>query len=171
MSARRAPAAFAAVLGVAACLLAAIPAAAVEPKEMLADPALEARARDLSRGLRCLVCQNESIDESNADLAKDLRRLVRERLAAGDTDRQVTDYVVSRYGDFVLLKPPVKPSTLALWLGPPVILAAATAALVAYYRRRRTAADGARQGDVPPPPLTAEEEARLARLLGEDAPR
>src|SRR5262249_45079106 len=90
-------------------------ALAVEPNEMLSDPTLEARARDISKGLRCLVCQNESIDDSGADLAHDLRVLVRERLTAGDSDAQVVDYLVKRYGDFVLLKPPVAPRTWLLW--------------------------------------------------------
>ena len=98
------------------------PAHAIQPDEVLADPALEARAREIGRELRCLVCQNQSIDDSDADLARDLRVLVRERLQAGDSDRQVVDYVVSRYGDFVLLRPPVKPATYALWFGPLLIL-------------------------------------------------
>src|SRR5580658_5618092 len=109
----------------AALLLIAVGAAvawAVEPSERLADPALEARARAISRELRCLVCQNESIDESNADLAHDLRLLLRQRLAAGDTDRQAIDFIVNRYGDFVLLKPPVEPATYFLWFGPAALL-------------------------------------------------
>ncbi|MDJ0897067.1 MAG: cytochrome c-type biogenesis protein CcmH, partial [Alphaproteobacteria bacterium] len=94
--------------------------AVVSPDEMLDDPALEARARALSKELRCLVCQNESIDESDADLARDLRKIVRERLVAGDTDDEVIGYLTARYGDFVLLNPPVKPLTWALWFGPVV---------------------------------------------------
>jgi cytochrome c-type biogenesis protein CcmH len=146
-------------------------AAAVEPREMLADPALEARAREISRGLRCVVCQNESIDESHADLARDLRRLVRERLAAGDSDGEVTRYVVSRYGDFVLLKPPLKASTYALWFGPLVILAAGAVAVAVYFRRQAAPASAAGAPTGAPPaaasttPLSAEEERRLARLL------
>ena len=107
-------------LGLVLCL-AAVSAGAVNPDEMLDDPALEARAREISKGLRCLVCQNQSIDDSDADLARDLRVLVRERLAAGDSDGQVIGYVVSRYGDFVLMRPPFKAATYALWLGPALI--------------------------------------------------
>lgn len=140
-------------------LAAAIPGHAVEPNEMLADPALEARARDISRGLRCLVCQNESIDESNADLARDLRVLVRERLVAGDSDGQVVQFIVDRYGDFVLLRPPLKPATYALWAAPVVMLALAAAAAAMYLRRHRRA---------PPPPLTVEETARVEELLKAD---
>lgn len=138
-------------------------AAAVEPGEMLADPAREARAREISRGLRCLVCQNESIDESNADLARDLRKLVRERIAAGDSDAEVVGYVVSRYGDFVLLDPPFKPATYALWLGPPMLLAIAIAALVLFYRRRAAGSAGGA-------PLSAADEDRLARLFEDRKP-
>ena len=105
-------------------LLVATQARALEPGEMLADPALEARARGISRELRCLVCQNQSIDDSNADLARDLRRVVRERLQAGDSDPAVIGYVTARYGDFVLLTPPFKAATWALWLGPPAVLIA-----------------------------------------------
>jgi cytochrome c-type biogenesis protein CcmH len=113
----------------------------VLPAERLADPALEARARALSQELRCLVCQNQSIDDSNADLAHDLRVLVRERLVAGDSDANVLAYLTSRYGDYVLLRPPVKPATWALWFGPPALLlaglAAETAALSEEERHRR----------------------------------
>jgi len=137
-------------------------AVAVTPAERLPDPALEARARALSQELRCLVCQNETIDESNADLAHDLRVLVRERLAAGDSDRQVLDYLVRRYGDYVLLKPPVKPATYALWFGAPALLALGGIGLVLAQRRRRAAPNL-------PAPLSAEEEARLQRLLKEGA--
>ena len=110
---------------------------AVEPAERLADPALEARARGLSQELRCLVCQNQSIDESNADLAHDLRVLLRQRLAAGDTDRQVLDYVVARYGVFVLLDPPFAPVTYLLWLTPPALVLGGGTFLVLRARRRR----------------------------------
>jgi cytochrome c-type biogenesis protein CcmH len=140
-------------------LAAASPAAAVDPGEMLADPALEARARDISKDLRCVVCQNQSIDDSDAQLARDLRILVRERLAAGGTDDEVVDYVVSRYGDFVLLKPPFKLSTYALWIGPAVIFAVGVLAVVVFYRRRAGVVEAA------PPPLSAEESRRLERLL------
>ena len=142
----------------------AAPAGAVEPDEILDDPVLEARARDLSAGLRCLVCQNESIDASGADLARDLRLLVRERLLAGDSDDEVRAYMVARYGDFVLLKPPVKPETYVLWFGPGLVLVLGAIGVAVYLRRRSpaAAAAGAR-------PLDPEEEARLARLLdGED---
>ena len=135
-------------------------AMAVQPGEMLADPKLEARARTISEELRCLVCQNESIDESNADLAHDLRVLVRERLVAGDSNAQVIKYIVDRYGQFVLLKPPVEPATYALWFGPPALVVVALAAVLWRARRREAA--------VPPAPLTEAERARLASLIGED---
>ena len=139
------------------------PALAVLPSERLADPALEARARVLSQELRCLVCQNQSIDDSNADLAHDLRVLVRERLAAGDSDGQVLQYLTSRYGDYVLLKPPVKPATYLLWFGPPaLLLLGGLALLLAYRRLRGTLA-------TVPPPLSAAEQQRLERLLNEGA--
>ena len=162
------------------------PAIAVEPDEILEDPALEARARDISAGLRCLVCQNESIDASNAELAKDLRILVRERLVAGDSDEEVRAFMVARYGDFVLLKPPVKPETYLLWFGPAAILLLGALGVGVYLRRRApaTAAAGGKAGDKTgdktrgaagpesaPAPLSAAEQARLARLIGdEDTP-
>jgi cytochrome c-type biogenesis protein CcmH len=124
----------------AAALLNAIgvPASwAVEPSERLADPGLEARARVISQELRCLVCQNESIDESNAQLAHDLRLLVRRRLVAGDTDQQVLNYIVARYGVFVLLNPPFEPVTWLLWLGPPALVLGAGAILLLRVSRRR----------------------------------
>ncbi len=133
------------------------------PAERLADPALEARARVLSQELRCLVCQNQSIDDSNADLAHDLRVLVRERLAAGDSDAEVLRYLTSRYGDYVLLKPPVKPATWLLWFGPPGLLLAGGLALLLAQRRRRAALATA------PLPLSAAEQQRLERLLNEGA--
>ena len=128
---------------------------AVEPSDRLADPALEARARAVSQGLRCLVCQNESIDESNADLARDLRRLLRERIAAGDSDDAARQFMVTRYGHFVLLRPPVMASTWVLWFGAPIALLVALAGV--WVVRRRPVA--------PPAPLTAQEQARLAALL------
>jgi cytochrome c-type biogenesis protein CcmH len=131
---------------------------AVEPSERLADPALEARARALSQELRCLVCQNQSIDESNADLAHDLRVLLRKRLAAGDTDKQALDYIVARYGVFVLLDPPFEPTTYLLWLTPPILVLGIGVLLVIRARRRL---------DSRLPPLTEEERARAAMLLGE----
>ncbi len=106
---------------VAAWTVLALPGFAVDPSEVLADPVLEARARSLSTGLRCLVCRNQSIDESNAELARDLRVLLRERLVAGDTDDQAIDYLVDRYGNYILLKPPLTASTLLLWIGPLIL--------------------------------------------------
>ena len=140
-------------------LLALAPAArAVDPSEMLSDPALEARARAIGKELRCLVCQNESIDDSNATLAHDLRVILRERLVAGDTDQQAIQYIVDRYGQFVLLKPPVEPATWALWFGPPALLLVAGIGTALYLRRRPAEA---------PPPLSEAEHARAAALLGE----
>lgn len=144
---------------VLACL--ANPAFAVQPDEVLDDPALEARARALSTGLRCLVCQNQSIDDSDAPLAKDLRVLVRERLKAGDSDEEIIDYVVDRYGEFVLLKPRLSPHTWLLWFATPFVLLAALAAIVFGYHRRKRAVEG-------PKPLSANEKRRLKRLVGED---
>jgi cytochrome c-type biogenesis protein CcmH len=108
---------------------------AVRPDEMLPDPALEARARAIGQSLRCLVCQNQSIDDSDADLAHDLRLIVRQRLAAGNTDEQVKRYIVSRYGDYVLLKPPFEPETFLLWLGPAILFLAAGGGVILFYRR------------------------------------
>jgi cytochrome c-type biogenesis protein CcmH len=142
-----------------AATLAGASAHAVEPAERLADPALEVRARALSQELRCLVCQNQSIDESNADLAHDLRVLLRQRLAAGDTDRQVLDYLVARYGVFVLLDPPFAPATYLLWLTPPVLVVGAGIFLALRARRRRP--------DPELPALSEEERDRAALLLGE----
>ena len=139
-------------------------AAATGPGEVLADPALEARARDLTKQLRCLVCQNQSIDDSDADLARDLRRLVRERLRAGDTDEEVIAFMAARYGDFVLLRPPVRPGTYLLWFGPPLVLLAAGAGAALYLRRRRDGGDGG-----PPEPLSPDERARLDALLAASA--
>ncbi len=123
-----------------ALLLLASPLLAVQPDEMLSDPGLEARARAISRDLRCVVCQNQSIDDSDAPLAKDLRIVVREQLKLGHSDAETMDYVVSRYGHFVLLKPPVEPATWALWLGPFAVIAFGGLAL-AFWSRRRTAAE------------------------------
>jgi cytochrome c-type biogenesis protein CcmH len=138
----------------------AAPALAIGPDEMLADPALEARARTIGQSLRCLVCQNQSIDDSEASLARDLRILVRERLQAGDSDSQVVDYIVARYGDFVLLRPPVKRETWILWFGPALLVIAAGTAILVRARRKR--AQGKVGADAP---LSAEEEAELKRLL------
>jgi len=127
------------------------------PEQHLDDPALERRAVELHKELRCLVCQNQSIAESNADLARDLRVLVRERLAAGDSDQEVRDFMVARYGDWVLLAPPVKRDTWLLWFGPALVLLLAAAGVVLWYRRRAGAA--------PPAPLSEDERRRLAHLL------
>jgi cytochrome c-type biogenesis protein CcmH len=140
-------------------IAAATPADAIEPQEQLTDPALEARARELGQQLRCLVCQNQSIDDSNADLARDLRTIVRERLKVGDSNDQVLSFVTARYGDYVLLLPPLRPGTLALWFGPVVVLFVAIASLFLRRQRRRP---------VEAPPLSPEEARCLARLLDEE---
>lgn len=149
-------------------LLLPVPVGAVQPDEILADPALEARAREIGRGLRCLVCQNESIDESNAELARDLRLLVRERLTQGESDDQVRAFVVQRYGDFVLLKPPVKPSTWILWYGPAGILLLGGIGVLFYLRGRRKAAAAA---PAAAQPLDPEERKRLEALMTEEEPK
>jgi cytochrome c-type biogenesis protein CcmH len=150
------------IFSVSLCFCGSILSAlAVLPDERLADPALEARARTLGQELRCLVCQNQSIDDSNADLAHDLRVLVRERLVAGDSDAQVLAYLTSRYGDYVLLRPPVKPTTWLLWFGPPLLLIVGGLVILMNWRRRRT------EALAQPAPLDADEQARLARLLEE----
>ena len=152
-----------ACLVLATALMAAPWANAVLPDEKLTDPALEARARTLSLELRCPVCQNQSIDDSNAELARDLRLLVRERLVAGDSNEEALAFIQARYGDFVLLNPPVKSSTYLLWFGPVAILGLGLLVLFVTMRRRRSVAVGAE--------LTAEERARLDRALaGEDRP-
>ena len=143
-------------------LLLAVPALAVEPSEMLDDPVLEQRARDLSAVIRCVVCQNESIDSSNAEIAHELRVLVRERLVAGDSDQEVLDYLVARYGDFVLLRPPVTPATYALWFGPLLLLLLAGIGVVVFLKRRRPEAAPAAA------PLDADEKKRLTALLADD---
>jgi cytochrome c-type biogenesis protein CcmH len=140
------------------------PAHAVLPDEMMSDPAKEARARNLSRELRCMVCQNQSIDDSEAPLARDLRLLVRERIAAGDSDAQVIDFLVARYGEFVLLKPRFEQQTLLLWLVPPLVLIGGGIALWIQLRRRAKAVPDTTTS------LTAEEEAKLAALMSADAP-
>jgi cytochrome c-type biogenesis protein CcmH len=142
-------------LWLALVLLVATPVGAVQPDELLKDPALEARARVISKDLRCVVCQNQSIDDSDAPLARDLRIVVREQLTMGHSDDQVIDYVVQRYGQFVLLKPPVEGDTLPLWLGPFAVLGIGGVALFGWARRRK-----------PPEvtPLTAAEAAEIENL-------
>lgn len=139
-------------------LLLAGQALAVEPRERLADPALEARARGITAELRCLVCQNESVDDSNADLAHDIRVLVRDRVQAGDTDKAARQAVVDRYGQFVLLRPLVEPSTYVLWFGPPALLLIGLAGTFVWLRHRPTAA-------ATPAPLSEAERVRLEAML------
>ena len=143
---------------VSVCLLVGN-ALALQPNEVLKDPALEARARALSKDIRCLVCQNQSIDDSNADLARDLRVLVRERLQKGDSDPEILDFLVKRYGDFVLLKPPVKVSTYLLWYGPIGIFILGVIGLIVFFRNRRVVPARTTAG------LSADEEKRIAALL------
>lgn len=142
----------------AVAFAATAPAVAMRPGEILADPKLEQRARAIGQELRCLVCQNESIDDSDADLAHDLRVLVRQRLQAGDSDAQVKAYIVARYGNYVLLKPPFFAETYLLWFGPLLIFAAAAGTATVFYRRTRALGE--------PAPLSAEEQRRLADLVG-----
>lgn len=137
------------------------PAFAVQPDEVLDDPELEARARDLSRGLRCLVCRNESIDESNADLARDLRLLVRERLVAGDSNPEVIDYVVDRYGEYVLLRPTKTGSNMILWIAGPAMLVLASGIGIAYQRRNRLTRETPLDG------LSDDEAAQLQKILND----
>lgn len=141
-------------------LLLAAPAAAVLPNEILPDPALEARARGLSKDLRCVVCQNQSIDDSSAPLARDMRLLVREQIVAGKSDAQVRDYLVERYGNFVLLQPPVEADTLLLWTGPFAVLLLGGAGLIWWQRRRPALPAGSDA------PLSATERDELDRLSG-----
>ncbi|WP_064692325.1 cytochrome c-type biogenesis protein [Rhizobium aegyptiacum] len=140
-----------------ALMLIAAPAFAVNPDEVLADPALEARARALSAELRCMVCQNQSIDDSNAELAKDLRLLVRERIRGGDSDEAVLNYIVSRYGEFVLLKPRFSIRTILLWGAPVLLVLAGGVSLLVFARKRVGRPTGSK--------LTGEEQARLNELL------
>jgi len=152
------------MLALAALMIWATPVMAVEPDEIMKDPALEARAREVSKDLRCVVCQNQSIDDSNSGIAKKMRILVRDRISQGDSNQEVKDYLVSRYGDFVLLKPPIKAKTAVLWFGPAVMLLVGLVGIIFYYRRRakQTAqTTGAA-------PLSAKEQARLDALLKEE---
>ena len=146
------------VLVLALSAFAPLPALAVDPSERLADPKLEQRARDLSANLRCMVCQNQSIDDSNADLARDLRLLVRERIVSGDSDEQVINYVVSRYGEFVLLKPRLSAKTMILWGAPAFLLVIGLGVAIVYARGRSRPE---------PKRLSDEEEAKLGKLLDE----
>ncbi len=147
-----------AVLALFLVFAAMAPAFAVDPSEKLADPALEARARAISRELRCLVCQNQSIDDSHADLARDLRRIVRERLTAGDSDTGVVDFIVARYGEFVLLRPRFEAATWLLWAGPFLVLLIGAGAIVVLFRKGSAATPAA---------LDPAEKTRLDSLLGE----
>lgn len=149
---------------VASLALMAHPAAATEPDEILADPDKEGRARAITRELRCVVCQNQSVDDSEAPLAKDIRTLVRERIVAGDTDAQVRDFVVSRYGQYVLLRPPLGVDTALIWIGPFVLFGVALVVATIYLRRARPA------GNAPAAALTAEEEKHLAAMLEDERP-
>ncbi|ARO15057.1 cytochrome c-type biogenesis protein CcmH [Ketogulonicigenium robustum] len=145
------------VLALSLCLAVASPVWAVQPDEVLSDPGLEARARHISAGLRCLVCQNENIDDSNAQLARDLRLLVRERLVAGDTDAEAIDHIVARYGEYVLLRPRMGGMNNVLWgAAPAMFLMALGVAVIAIRRRARAEAA---------PPLTEDEKKRLDELL------
>ncbi|TNF23097.1 MAG: cytochrome c-type biogenesis protein CcmH [Rhodobacteraceae bacterium] len=150
----------------ALCIMLATAVAAVEPDEILDDPALEARAREISKDIRCVVCQNEPIDSSNAGVARDLRLLIRERLVAGDSDEEVVQYLVDRYGDYVLFNPPFKPTTYALWLAPFALLGIGALAAGVALRRRRTGASGAGAGA-----LSTEDEARVAALMARYGPQ
>jgi cytochrome c-type biogenesis protein CcmH len=145
-------------------LISTTPARAVDPNERLTNPALEARARDISKGLRCLVCQNQSIDDSDASLAKDLRVIVRERITAGDSNDQIETYVVSRYGDFVLLKPPFNMTTLVLWLSPLLLFICGTIAIIRFFRRKKKVTTTFTPA---PLPLTDAEKKRVTELLME----
>jgi cytochrome c-type biogenesis protein CcmH len=152
------------IIVIAAMLLASVPARAVQPDEILSDPVLEARARNLSKELRCMVCQNQSIDDSDAPLARDLRVLVRERLVAGDSDAAVLDFLTARYGEFVLLKPRLAPHTAVLWLAPFIVVLLGALGVVAFLRRRRAEVAA-------PAPLSADEQRRVAELLKQPGSR
>jgi len=147
------------LLALALLLSLSVPALAVRPDEMLADPGLEARARVISEGIRCLVCQNQSIDSSDADLARDLRVIVRERLTAGDNDDQVRAFLVARYGEYVLLNPVIAPHTIALWIAGPLVLLGGAVVVFVAARRKRKLVTGVSE-------LTAEEAEALKGLEG-----
>ena len=152
------------VLAIIFWIMGGQPAHAVDPGEILSDPVLETRARTISAELRCLVCQNQSIDDSDADLARDLRVLVRDRLKAGDSDSEIFDFVVARYGDFVLLNPPFKAKTFLLWAGPAGLLMIGIIGIVIFFRRRTAQIEEAA-------PLSDDEEQRLNALLDSDGER
>lgn len=149
----------------------ASPSYAVNPEEILSDPIMEENARAVSRHLRCVVCQNQSIDDSDAELARDMRVLVRERIMAGDTNREVLDYMVSRYGNYVLLKPPFQASTYVLWIGPFVIflLGLIAVGVFMYQRRPRAVPVGEKSRNTGPTSLTDEERKKLDKLMGRDS--
>lgn len=160
---------FAAVMALSMPLM-STPGLAVEPDEILKDPALEARAREVGKQLRCVVCQNQAIDDSNAELARDMRILVRDRIKQGDSNQEVVDYMVDRYGDYVLLDPPFKVSTLVLWVGPGVIALLGVVWVAMLFRRRKSDSG---EGEVvsvgtQAAPLSEEERRRLDALLKED---
>ena len=155
---------------VAAVIVSTAPSFAVQPDEILPDPKLETRARDLSHELRCMVCQNQSIDDSDAPLARDLRLLVRERLKAGDSDVQVLDYLVARYGEFVLLKPRFSGHTAILWLMPVIVLLIGAITLIVAWRRYRRRSNAAPAAATTGESLTAAEAAQLSRILQRDEP-
>lgn len=140
-------------------------ASAIEPDEILSDPVLETRAREVSKQLRCVVCQNQSIDDSNAELARDMRLLVRDRILAGDSNQDVLDYMVDRYGDYVLLKPPFKTSTLVLWLGPAALVVLGIFALGFYYRKPGSGKSSTGPNQTP---LSDDERAKLDRVLSDN---
>lgn len=148
----------------AALVALSAPALAVDPDEVLDDPILEQRAREVSKDLRCVVCQNQSIDDSDSGIAKKMRLLVRDRISQGDSNQEVKDYLVSRYGDFVLLKPPVKAKTLILWFGPAVMVVLGLIGIIFYYRRRARE----KPENAGAKPLSAQEKARLEALLKEE---
>lgn len=141
---------------------------AIEPSEIIADPVLEARAREVAKQLRCVVCQNQSIDDSNAELAGDMRVLVRDRILAGDSNDEVIAYMVDRYGDYILLNPPFKTSTYVLWFGPPVIGVLGLFWVVSFYRRRTSGGDEAVQASLQTAPLSDQERKRIDALLKDD---
>jgi cytochrome c-type biogenesis protein CcmH len=149
------------LLGLGLSLAGPAPAPAVQPDEKLDDPQKEARAQELEEVIRCLVCQSESIANSNADLAKDLRVLIRERVQEGQTNAEIKDFLQSRYGDYVLLRPPVKPETYVLWYGPAAVTAIGALGVGVYFYRRKKAGQGAGQQ------LSAEERRRLDKILSE----